>query len=113
MALLSLHLSMDIFIPRHTSESGYFTVVKLILGALAVMVLGNMLLKSKVKEQQVSSDIVKAAFEVKAVNTVSGSSDEVMGAVTSESARRQWDNGVESVSTEGESQVTVKYAGGY
>ena len=50
MALLSLHLSMDIFIPRHTSESGYFTVVKLILGALAVMVLGNMLLKSKLKE---------------------------------------------------------------
>lgn len=113
MALLSLHLSMDIFVPRHTSESGYFTVVKLILGALAVMVLGNMLLKSKVKEQQVSSDIVKAAFEVKAVNTVSGSSDEVMGAVTSESARKQWDNGVESVSKESESQVTVKYAGGY
>jgi hypothetical protein len=51
MALLSLHLSMDIFVPRHSIEgSSYFTVVKLILGALAVMVLGNMLLKSKLKE---------------------------------------------------------------
>ena len=52
MALLSLHLSMDIFIPKHAAESSsYFTLIKLLLGALAVIVLGNMLLKSKLKEQ--------------------------------------------------------------
>jgi hypothetical protein len=50
MALLSLHLSMDIFTPRHESGTSYFTVIKLILGGLAVMVLGNMLIKSKLKE---------------------------------------------------------------
>jgi hypothetical protein len=51
MALLSLHLSMDIFIPNnHNSSGSYFTFIKLILGGLAVMVLGNMLLKSKLKE---------------------------------------------------------------
>ena len=50
MALLSLHLSMDIFIPSHNSSGSYFTFIKLILGGLAVMVLGNMLLKSKLKE---------------------------------------------------------------
>jgi hypothetical protein len=50
MALLSLHLSMDIFTPRHESGSSYFTVIKLILGGLAVIVLGNMLIKSRLKE---------------------------------------------------------------
>ena len=51
MALLSLHLSMDIFTPRHVDGgSSYFTFIKLILGSLAVIVLGNMLLKSKLKD---------------------------------------------------------------
>jgi hypothetical protein len=41
----------------------------------------------------VSSDIVNAAFDMKAVGTVaSASSDEVMAAVVSEGARKLWDS---------------------
>lgn len=59
-----------------------------------------------------SSDIVKAAFDLKAVGTVaSASSDEVMAAVVSEGARKLWDS--QGVQKESDTQVTVKYDGGY
>jgi hypothetical protein len=53
MALLALHLSMDLFIPKQIEggSSNYYQYIKLILGSFAVIVLGNMLLKSKLKEQ--------------------------------------------------------------
>ncbi len=53
MALLALHLSMDFFIPKQNEggSSNFYQYIKLILGSFAVIVLGNMLLKSKLKEQ--------------------------------------------------------------
>ena len=107
MALISLHLSMDIFTPKPVEggSSTYFTLIKLILGSLAVIVLGNMLLKSKLKDEMPSlqADILKSSFDMKAVNTVTNaSSDEILGAVQSDVARKQWDIGADYISKESE-----------
>lgn len=58
-------------------------------------------------------DIVKASFDVKAVNTVfNATSDEILGALMGD-ARKQWDLGADNISKESDTQFTVKYAGGY
>ena len=48
MSLLTLYIAMDIFIPKtHNSEtSSYYSTIKVILGALTILTLGNMLLKT-------------------------------------------------------------------
>jgi len=54
MALLTLYICMDLFIPKRFQEappSSYYQTVKAIFGALTVLVLGNMLLNSKVNDQ--------------------------------------------------------------
>ncbi len=56
MALMVLHLTLDVIIPKNVEggSPGYLNVAKVVLGSLAVLVLGDMLLKSKLKDQQPS-----------------------------------------------------------
>ena len=56
MALMVLHLTLDVIIPKNVEggSSGYLNVAQVVLGSLAVLVLGDMLLKSKLKDQQPS-----------------------------------------------------------
>ena len=51
IVLLSLHLSINMFSPKHVDEcASYLTLIKIILVALAVIVLGATLLKPKKNE---------------------------------------------------------------
>jgi hypothetical protein len=51
MALLSLHLSINMFTPKHEEDcASFLTLIKLILVALAVIVLGATQLKPKKNE---------------------------------------------------------------
>ena len=52
MSLLTLYLSFDYFIPRGSNaESTYYTMIRMIIGSLSILVLGNMLLNNKINEQ--------------------------------------------------------------
>ena len=108
MGILTLHLSLDLIFSQSSNNFGH---IKAVLSILAVLVLGNMLLKSKLKDDPApNNSIVKENFDFKSTVTLVASPDEILAALSSPDLRPQFDQGLDSLTKLSDTQYTLNYS---